>query len=175
MVRDDDLPLLQEFVGHAYTFIQQSARIAAQIKDQAFQIAKALQRVFHFLFRGFVKRRHVHVADARPHQEFQVNAVARDLVADHVEFQWLLGGLAQNRNVNVGAFWPFEQIGHIAHAHVVRGFGVDGNDHVARPQPGFVRRRSREWGHDNNLVVARGNLHAHAVILAALFFTQQRI
>ena len=84
-MRNDDLTLLQEFVGNANTFIQQSARIAAKIEDQAFQIAKALQRVFNFRFRGFIEGCYVHVADSRPHQEFEVDAVARNLVANHVE------------------------------------------------------------------------------------------
>jgi hypothetical protein len=38
----------------------------------------------------------VHVADAWPHQELQVNAVARNLVADHVELKRFLSGFTQD-------------------------------------------------------------------------------
>ena len=40
VVRDDELSLLQEFVGYSDPFAQQAARIPAQIEDQTFQIAK---------------------------------------------------------------------------------------------------------------------------------------
>ncbi len=43
MVRDDELSLLQELVGHAYAFTEQSAGILAKIEDQTLEIAHLIE------------------------------------------------------------------------------------------------------------------------------------
>ncbi len=73
------------------------------------------------------------------------------------------------------AFGSLEQVGNVGSAHVVGGFAVDRDDHVARMNAGLVSRRSHERDDDDDLVVARANRHADAVILAALLFSQQGI
>ena len=44
-MRNDELSLLQELVGHADAFAQQSAGVAAQIEDQSLEVAELIERV----------------------------------------------------------------------------------------------------------------------------------
>src|SRR5438309_755845 len=48
-------------------------------------------------------------------------------------------------------------------------------EHAAGAYAGLVSRRSNERSNDDNFVITRPNGHAHAVVLAALLFAQQRI
>src|ERR1700733_7147091 len=66
VMRNDELVFLQELVGHTHAFAQQAAGIAAQIKNQTLEIAKLIESLRDFLFRGLVEPGHVQVADARP-------------------------------------------------------------------------------------------------------------
>jgi len=52
-VRDDQLALLEEFVGNAYAFTQQASRILPQIEDQTFQIAHLIERFSDFMLGRF--------------------------------------------------------------------------------------------------------------------------
>src|SRR5260370_23893615 len=97
------------------------------------------------------------------------------LRAHHVEVQRIVAALAQDGDLNVGALGSLEYIGAVSHAQVVRGLAVDSDDRVTGAQSDFVRRRTHEGGDHDDLVVARRDLHAHAVILSALFFAQQRV
>src|SRR5437899_11709226 len=98
-MRNDELSFVKELIGNAHTFIQQSAGILTEVENEAFQISKLVERFLNFLFRGLVKSGDVHVTDAGTNQEMQVNAIARNLIAYHSEFNRLLRALAQNRNV----------------------------------------------------------------------------
>ena len=59
VVRDDQLSLLQEFVGYAYAFTEQASGILAQIEDQAFQIAHLIRalRLLHARWFPGIRRR----------------------------------------------------------------------------------------------------------------------
>ena len=41
MMRNDGLSLLQELVGHCHAFVQQPARVAAEVEDQAVNVVLA--------------------------------------------------------------------------------------------------------------------------------------
>src|ERR1700722_3026569 len=118
---NDELTPLQELVSHAYAFAQQAAGIAAQIENQAFQIAEPIQRVGDFVFGGLIEAADVHVADAGLDQEMNVNAVTRNLVADQRELHGLLDAFARDADVDGGAFGSLQQIGNVAGAHVFGG------------------------------------------------------
>src|SRR6516164_2244984 len=115
------------------------------------------------------------IADTWPDHEVDVDAVARNLVSYYVEINRLLGAFAQHRNLYSSSLGPLQKLRYIAGAHVVRGFSVDGDNHVARPDACAIGRSARKWCNYNDFVVARSDLHAHAVILAALLLAQRRI
>ena len=105
----------------------------------------------------------------------QIDAVARNFIANDGELQRLVRAFAQNRDVDGGAFRPLQQVGHIAGGHVVGGLAIDRGNDVARADAGAVRRSSDEGRDDNDLIIARADRHADAVIFAALIFAQQGI
>ena len=172
---NDQLTPLQEFVRHANAFAEQASGIAAQIEDQALQIAELIKRVGDLVFRGFVEAADVHVADAGLDQEMNVNAITRNLVADQRELHWFLDAFARDADVDGGAFGSLEQIGDVAGAHVLGGFAVDGNDHVAGMNAGFIGGCPHEGEDHDDLVVAWSHGHAYAVVFTALVFAHQRV
>src|SRR6185312_8390101 len=174
-MRNNDLAFLQELVSHANAFIEQAPGIAAKIKNQAFEIAELLQSVFHFLLSGLVKGSDVHVADAGLDEELQVHAVAGYFIAHHIELQRLGRGLPQDGDVDVGSARAFEHVCYVAHAEIFRRFAVNRQNHVAGTEAHFVSRSADERRYYDDLVIAGSNLHAHAVVFAALLFTQQGI
>ncbi len=174
-MRNDHRAAAQELIGNVNAFAQQSAGIAAQVEDQAFQVAKLLERLLDFVSRGLVELVDVHVADAGPHDEVDVHAVARDFRALHGELHRMINAVAQDGDVDRGALRSFEQVGHFAHAEVVGGLAVYGDNHVTRAQPGLVSGRADERRHHDDLIVARTDRHPDAVIQPALIFAQQRI
>src|SRR5580700_5090239 len=105
----------------------------------------------------------------------EVNAVTRNLIANHGKFQWLLSTLAHNGDVDSGSLGAFEQIGYVAGAHVVSRLSIDGDDNVPGANAGAIRRRAHKGRDDDHLVVTGPDCHAHAVILATLIFAQQRV
>src|SRR5215472_11718787 len=127
------------------------------------------------MFRGLLESRHMDVTNAGTNHKVNVHAVARNLITYYVEINRLLGAFAQDGDLNGGAFGAFEQLSHIAGAHVVGGLAVHGDNYVAGPDAGSIRRSARKWRNDDNLVVARPNLHAHAIVLSALFLAQRRV
>src|SRR5690242_2421284 len=175
MVGNNQLTFAQELVSHAHAFVEQPAGILPQIEDQSSQVAHLVQRVSDFMLGGFVKAGNVHVPDSGLDQEMQIDAVARNLVADDRELQRFVGAFAQNSDVNRGAFRSFEQVGDIAGAHVVSRLAIDGGNDVAWPDAGAISRSANKGCDDDDLIVARPNRHADAVIFAALIFAQQRI
>src|SRR5579864_1069247 len=178
MVRNNQLAFVQELVGNSNALIQQPARILPQIENQALQftlLIEGIERVLYFLLGGFIETGNVHVSDSGTNHEMQIHAVARNFVANHGEFQRLIGAFAQDRNVYSRALGPFEQIGNVAGVHVVSGFAIHRRDNVAGMNARPVRWASREWRDDDDLIVARPDRHSHTVVLAALIFAQQRI
>src|SRR5438270_10684634 len=95
-MRDDDIALSQEFIGHAHTFAQQAARILPKVEDQSFEFAKVIERARDLFLRGLLESRDVHVTDAWTNDKVQVNAVPGDLVARDAEDNGLLRTLAQH-------------------------------------------------------------------------------
>ena len=174
-MRHNDLSLLQELVRHANAFTQQTAGILAQIKDQSLQLAlllQLIQRLCDFVLGRFLEARYVDVSNTRANHEVHINAVARNLVTHHVKVDRLVRAFAQNSDLDGRALGPFEQVGDVARAHVVGRLAVNRDDDVARPNAGPVRGRSRKRSDHDDFVIARSNLHAHAVVLAALLFAQ---
>src|SRR5580698_4864027 len=169
-MRDDQLSLLQEFVGYAYAFAEQSSGILAQIKHQTFQISHLIERFGNFMLGGFLESGDVHVSDAGLDHEVQVDAIARNLVADDGEFNGMIRAFPQHGDADGGSLGPLEQIGDIRGAHVVGGLAVDRGDDVAGTNTSAISRGSDKWSDNDDLIIARSNRHADAVILAALFF-----
>src|SRR6202140_4015985 len=172
MVRHDQLTLLQEFVRDADAFAEQPTRILPQIEYQALEIAHLFQRFGHFMLGGFLESGDVHVSDTRLDHEVQVHAVTRNLVADDRKFQGMIGTLAQHGDADGSALWSLEQVGNIGGAHVVGGLAVNAGNDVSGTNTGTVGGGTNKWSNNDNLIIARPHRHAHAVILAALFFAQ---
>src|SRR6516225_7400172 len=176
MMRDDDLSLLQELVSNAHAFAQQSARVLPQVENQAFKFTLLLQLIEglgHFVLGGLLEARNVDVPDAGFDHEMNVNAIARNLVAHHVEVEGLVRTLTQHCDLDRGTFRPLEQLGNVAGAHVVGLLAVDGDDYVAGTNASTIGRSAGERGNHNDFVVARTYLHAHAVVLAALLLAER--
>ena len=94
-LRDDGLPLGEQVVANVHRLAEQAAGIAAQVEDQALEVAKALDGVFHFLAGGLLELGEVDVADAGANLVLQVDGGVRNLVANQVEDQRL--GLRRTR------------------------------------------------------------------------------
>ena len=175
MMRDDELTFLQELVGYANAFAQQSAGISPQIQNQPFEIAKLVQRLGNLFFRRLVEAGDVQVSNARPDQEMNVHAVARNLVAHQGELHRFLHAFARDADVYSRPLRPFEQIGDVAGAHVLGGFAVYRDDHVPRMNAGFIGRRAGEGKDHDDFIVARSHRHPDAVVFAALVLAHQGI
>ncbi len=100
--------------------------------------------------------------------------MARNLVARDGEDQRLVVAFARNRDLDDRAFRALQHVGYVAGGQAIGGLVIDLDDHVARPNPGVIRRRADVRRHHHGVVFARSNHHAHAVIFAALVFAQQR-
>ena len=105
MVRDDDLALLEELVGHANALAQQAAGILAQVEDEALEVAHLFECLLDFVLGRFLESGNVHVADARANQEMQVDAVAGNLVARDVEFERLRRAFAEHGDADRWCPW----------------------------------------------------------------------
>src|SRR5579872_797783 len=125
MMRNNQCSLVEELVGDANSFIQQSTGILAKIKNQTFEstlLVKLIKRVGNFMFSGFVESGDVHVAHAWTDKEVQIHAVAGNLRASYGEVERLVRAFTQNTNVNGGAAGTFEQVSNVTRVHVVGGF-----------------------------------------------------
>src|SRR3984893_10582627 len=175
LVGNDQLPLAQKLVRHTHTFIEQATGILSQIEDQSLEIPHLVERVGNFMFRGFVEAGHVHIADAGFDHEVEIDAVTRNLIADHGELQRLVRAFGQNRDMDRAPLRSLQQVRHIAGAHVVGRFAIHRSDDVTGPDSRSIRGCSHKWCNDNDLIVSRANRHAYAVVFAPLIFAQQRI
>jgi len=86
-LRDDDLTLLQELVGHIDGFVQEAAGVAAEVKHETVDVTELVERVADFVAGGFDEARDVNVADAGAKQEGEVNRGTGNFVADEIEDQ----------------------------------------------------------------------------------------
>src|ERR1700691_5648505 len=87
---------------------------------------------------GFLESGDVHVSDAGFDHEVQVDAVARNLIANDGEFQGTVGAFAQHGDADGGAFRSLERIGYVGGAHVVGGLAVDAGDDVTGPNASAI-------------------------------------
>src|SRR2546429_1793094 len=104
MMRNNELSLAQELIGNSYTFIKQPTGILTKIENKPLQIAHLIQRIRNFMLRRLVETSDVHVANARPNQEVEINAVTGNFVAYHRELKRLICALAQVGDLNRGPF-----------------------------------------------------------------------
>src|ERR1700722_12020360 len=109
-MRDDQLSLLQELVSNADTFTEQAAGILADIEDQTFKVSHLIECFGYFVLGGLLESGNVHVSDARLDHEMQVDAVARDLVADDRKFQRTIGAFTEHGDADSGSLGSLEQI-----------------------------------------------------------------
>src|SRR5271154_5032976 len=92
------------------------------------------------------------IANAGAYLEFQIDAVVGDLVADQVEDQRLGRTLANQGDLNVGAFRPLEHVGDVFGAEAVGSLAIDCGDDVAGANTGPIRRSSfKREDHDDLL------------------------
>src|ERR1035438_4851758 len=110
---DDQLAFLEELIGHAYAFTEQSTGILPEVEDQPFEIAHLFKGFADFMLRRLLETGNVQVADAGLDHEMQIDAVTWNLVADHAELERMIGALAQHGNANRSSFWPLQQIGDL--------------------------------------------------------------
>ena len=171
------LSLLQELIGHRHAFVQQAARIVAQIEDQTMDIALAqrLKVVLQFAAGGLVELLDRDVGDTRPEPDSFTHAVARDFVARHRERKGLLAAFARDHDSDLRAPRTLQQIGHFGGGQVIGGLVVHLHDDIARPQARLVRRGGGERRHDNGFAVERAHLHADAEIVALLVLAEELV
>src|SRR4029077_2128315 len=105
----------------------------------------------------------------------QIDAIARDFVAYYREVQRFFRAFAQDGDVDRRPFRALQQVSNVSRAHVVGRLAIYGNNDVSGTDTGPVRGGAYERRDDDDFVVARTDRHAHAVIFAALIFTQQRV
>src|SRR5215469_18410973 len=117
----------------------------------------------------------MHVADTRLDLKVKIDTVAGNLVTYDGELERLVGPLTQDGDMNRGAFGPFQQVGYIGRGQIVGGLAIDGRNDVPGANARAIGGSSGEGSNDDNLIVARSDGHAHAVVLAALVLAQQRV
>src|SRR5262249_39686949 len=87
----------------------------------------------------------------------------------------LLQALAQNGDLDRGAFGALQKFGDFAGAQIIGRFAVNRDDDVAGANAGTVGGGAHEGRNYDHLVITRAHLHAHPVVLAALLFAQQGV
>src|SRR5207248_1362180 len=111
------LPLAQEAVGDGDALIQQAAGVVAQIENQALDIVltQHLQVLFDLRAGGLVELLDLHVGDALVAFEPDgiLDALARNLVANHIESQRFFAAFPRNDYLDLRAARSFEQIGYL--------------------------------------------------------------
>ena len=104
---------------------QEAAGVFAQIEEQAFEVAEAVDGVFHLLAGGFLELREMDVADAGTDLIFEIDGGVGNLVADEVEDQRLGLAIANHRDLDMGALGAFERLGDLVGGPAVGGFAVN--------------------------------------------------
>src|ERR1700682_165747 len=96
-----------------------------------------------------------------------------DSVARDCEHERLRIAFAGNGDLYYGAFGTFEHVCNITGSEAVGGLVIDLDDYVAGANSGVIGRGADVGSHDHGVVLAWGNDHADAVVLAALIFAEQ--
>src|SRR5258708_7599248 len=175
MVRNDELILVEKHIANGHGFIEKAAGIPAHVENQAVErrSVELLQRVSDFMVSSFVKPGEADIADTGFEQKRDIHGVARNFVARHGENQRLRISFTRNSNFNDGALGAFEHVGDVASGQTIGGLVVDLHDDVAGTYAGVIGRCADVGSHDHRVVLAGGDDHADAVILAALIFAQE--
>ena len=82
-------------------------------RDQALEVAEAVDGVFHLLAGGFLELGEMDVADAGTNLIFEIDGGVGNLVADQVEDQRLGLALANHRDLDLGALGALERLGDL--------------------------------------------------------------
>lgn len=127
------------------------------------------------MFGGLLEVGDVHVADSGTDEEMNVDRVARNFIADDVEFQRLLGTFAQHGDANGSSAGAFEHVRDFACAEVVGWLAIDRDDDVAGVDASAESRAAKERRHHNHFIVAGADCHADAVVFTVLLFSHERI
>src|SRR5262249_60250117 len=101
----DSLSFPQEAVGHRNALIQKAARVIAQIEDQAFEVIliETLEILIDLRTGGLVERLDAHVSDAGLKPNGILNALPRNLIANHVKSQGLVIAFAGDDDLDMSA------------------------------------------------------------------------
>ncbi len=118
LVEHDQLVLLQEHVRHRHPFLEQPARVPAQVEDQSIQLVgvQILQCGRQLLVGVLVEAGQADVAHAGLDLKVKIHAVAGNLIPGDGELQRLVVAFAQHLDLDHGALGPLEQVGHLAGA-----------------------------------------------------------
>lgn len=143
-------------------------------------VAEAVERIAYFAASSLDEAVDVNVTDAGTDEKGEVDGGTRNLITDEIKDQGTRGAFAANGDRNVSAARSFEKGGDAGRIHAFRGFAVDGENLVARPDTGFIGRGSFKGIEDDDLGLAiAGGLrldgHADAVVLAVLLLTHLRV
>ena len=178
LLRDDDLTALEELVAHVDGFVEEAARISAEVEDEALQrcsLLELVEGVADFAAGGFHELGDMHVADAGLDQEGEIDGVAGDLVANKVKDHKLVGAFTANCDLNVSVPGAFEEGRDGGRVHAEGRLAIDGDDDIPGTEAGLVGRGALKGREDDDLggavLVGLGlNTHAHAVVFAVLIF-----
>src|ERR1700687_3584575 len=122
---------------------------------------------------GFVEAGEADIANSGLQQKGDVYGGAGDFVACDGKDERLGIAFAGDCDFYDGALATLEHVGDIAGGEAVRRLVVDLDDYVAGANTGVIGRRADVRSHDYGVVLAGGDDHAYAVVLAALIFTQE--
>src|SRR6202022_1539177 len=125
------------------------------------------------MVRGFVEAREADIANSGLQQKGDVHGVAWNFVACDGEDERLGIAFAGDGGFYDGALGTLEHVSDIAGGEAVGRLVVDLYDYVAGANTGVIGRRADVGSHDYGVVLARGDDHPYAGVLAALFFTQE--
>src|SRR6516225_7375681 len=168
--RRHDLALLQERVGDRDRLIEQSARIVAQVDDEAPELVAGLggeigDRLLQVLGGllvelGDADKTDVVAFEARTHRT-HLNARAGD-----GDLNRLVLALAHDLELDLGVFRAAHLLDRLIEGEPLHRLVVEVRDDVVSHDAGLGRRRLVDRGHDLNQPVLHGDLDAEAAELA---------
>src|SRR5260370_12829387 len=99
--------------------------------------------------------------------------MAGNFVAGDGEHQRLRVSFTRNSDLDDGALGALEHVGDIAGGQPIGGLGVNLDDDVAGTNAGVVGGCPDVGSHGDGVVLAGGDDHADAVVVAALIFAEE--
>ena len=173
---DDQLLLVQEFVGDQNRLIEIAARIAPEVEDQfgdAFRPQRS-QRLLHLRGGGAGELPQFDVTDAVGDAECRFDALDRNLVAYDIDADQLTDSLPSESEVHCRAARTAQFLHHVALRNLLSRHErvVDLDDAVAGLDSGLVARSLRDDVQHDHRVGGHVEDHADAVELALQRFVQ---